>query len=585
MSKYQGTDGSGRARDRVTAVQCGLLAVALVLGAIAAVLVFAPGKAQAQGPGGFPGGPQGPGFPGGPGGRGPMMAQELKIIDQFDKNKDKRLDAAERKAAREWLATNNTGRRGFGGRGGRGMGTGSPGRALKPGDVKSYTTEPLYDPRTLRTVFLQFENADWEQELADFNNTDVEVPATAIVDGKTYKNVGVHFRGMSSYMMVPAGLKRSLNLTFDFVDDKQNLGGYRTLNLLNANGDPTFVRAVLYSDIARSYLPAPKVNFMRVAINGESWGVYVNAQQYNKDFLRDFFKTEDGARWKVPGSPGGRGGMEYLGEDPAAYKRIYELRTKDNPKVWADLIKMFRVLNETPPEKLEAALSPLLDIDGVLKFLAVEMALVNTDGYWTRASDYSIYQDSKGQFHVIPHDMNEALVNEGGRGGRGGPFMMPMPPDGRGGPPEPGRGAPPDFRGGPPPDQGGFPPEMGGGRRGGGRGFGPGAGGPGLDPLVGLNDPTKPLRSKLLAVPALRTRYLGYVRGIAQRWLDWKTLEPLVKQYQTVIADEVKLDTRKLYSIEEFETGTFGDTNSLRKFVQERREFLLKVTDPKEQMK
>ena len=31
---------------------------------------------------------------------------------------------------------------------------------------------------TLRTLFLQFENADWEQELAAFNNTDVEVPAT-----------------------------------------------------------------------------------------------------------------------------------------------------------------------------------------------------------------------------------------------------------------------------------------------------------------------------------------------------------------------------------------------------------------------
>ena len=76
------------------------------------------------------------------------------------------------------------------------------------------------------------------------------------------------------------------------------------------------------------------------------------------------------------------------------------------------MIHMFKVLNETPPEKLEAALSPMLDIDGALRFLAVEMALVNTDGYWTRASDYSIYQDVKGQFHVIPHDMNEGLIRK-----------------------------------------------------------------------------------------------------------------------------------------------------------------------------
>ena len=168
--------------------------------------------------------------------------------------------------------------------------------------------------------------------------------------------VGVHFRGMSSYMMIPAGSKRSLNLTFDFADDKQNLLGYRTLNLLNANGDPTFLRTVLYSHIANQYLPAPRANFARVVINGELWGVYVNVQQYNKDFLRDHFKTETGARWKVPGSPGGRGGMEYLGPDVAQYKRIFEIKTKDDPKRWADLVGLFRVLKETPPDQLEAAL-------------------------------------------------------------------------------------------------------------------------------------------------------------------------------------------------------------------------------------
>ncbi len=104
-------------------------------------------------------------------------------------------------------------------------------------------------------------------------------------------------------MMVPEGSKRSLNLTFDFADEKQHLHGYKTLNLLNANGDPTFMRTVLYSHIARHYIPAPKANYVNVVINGESWGVYVNAQQFNKDFTRDYFKTTKGARWKVPGQP------------------------------------------------------------------------------------------------------------------------------------------------------------------------------------------------------------------------------------------------------------------------------------------
>ena len=191
--------------------------------------------------------------------------------------------------------------------------------------------------------------------------------------------------------------------------------------------------------------------------------------------------------------------MEYLGDDASAYKRLYEIKTKDDPKSWADLIKLFRVLNETPAEKLEAALAPILDVDGALKFLALEVALVNSDGYWTRASDYSIYQDEKGRFHVIPHDMNEGLADEGGRG-----FG---PPPGFG----PRRAGGPADRGGPVPSRAaaGRPTacsarvrdEAGAACSAGRRAD--------LDPLVGLDDTTKPLRSKLLAVPALRQRYLG----------------------------------------------------------------------------
>ena len=230
---------------------------------------------------------------------------------------------------------------------------------------------PLYDTGVLRTIFLEFENAEWEKELEAFYNTDVEVPATLTVDGAVYRDVGMHFRGASSFMFVPEGSKRSLNVAIDFVHEDQRLLGYRTLNLLNVNSDPTFTRALLYAEVSRHYLPTPKANYLRVVINGESWGVYVNTQQYNSDFLREWFKTTRGARWKVPGSPFGQGGMRYLGEDLEAYKKIYEIKTRDDPKSWAALTNVFKVLTETPLETLEAALTPIFNIDGALRFLAL----------------------------------------------------------------------------------------------------------------------------------------------------------------------------------------------------------------------
>jgi len=494
------------------------------------------------------------------GGFGGPMQQQRKVLAQFDKNGDKRLDASERKAARAWLATQPAG--GFGGRRGGPFGNAvapEPGRKLTPDDVKMYPSAPVYDPGTIRTIFLQFDESDWEQELAAFNNTDVDVPVTTTIDGKVYKDVGVHFRGMSSYFMVPEGRKHSLNLSFDFADEKQLFGGYKTLNLLNAAGDPSFLRAVLYTEIASHYLPMPKMNYMRVAINGESWGLYVNAQQFNKDFTRDYFKSTKGARWKVPGSPGGQAGFNDLGDDPASYKRLYEITSKDDPKAWADLIKVFKVLNETPPDKLESALAPIFDVDGALKFMAVEVALVNSDGFWTRASDYSLYLDEKGVLHVVPHDVNEGMGAEEGPGRRGGG------PGGFG----PGRGP-----GGPPPGIGdpGVPPPPGGFR--GRGGFGPGAAGPDLDPLIGLNDESKPLRSKLLAVPALRARYLSYVHDIADKWLDWKTLGPIAQKYHALIADDVRADTRKLFDNAGFDSGV----QSVKEFADARREYLLKAT-------
>lgn len=104
-------------------------------------------------------------------------------------------------------------------------------------------------------------------------------------------------------MMVPERRKRSLNLSFDFVHGGQHLGGYRTLNLLNVNSDPTFVRPVLYAQIANDYIAAPKASFVRVVINGESWGVYVSAQQYNQGFPARLLRDRQGRPLEGAGQP------------------------------------------------------------------------------------------------------------------------------------------------------------------------------------------------------------------------------------------------------------------------------------------
>src|SRR5689334_10925984 len=118
-------DGPEMRRSRwVTRVQVGLLAVTAVLCGFVGMAFGPLSRASAQGPGG-PGGPggfRGQG-PAGRGGFGGMQQQERKVLEQFDKDKNKRLDLAERTAARVWLATQpGSGPGGMGGRRGGGPG-------------------------------------------------------------------------------------------------------------------------------------------------------------------------------------------------------------------------------------------------------------------------------------------------------------------------------------------------------------------------------------------------------------------------------------------------------------------------------
>src|SRR5688572_10240834 len=90
--------------------------------------------------------------------------QERAVVAAFDTDKNGRLDTVERQAARRVLEASQGGFGGRGRGGGRGGGNrppASPGVKLTSADVTQYADAPLYDPATLRTFFLEFEDAGW----------------------------------------------------------------------------------------------------------------------------------------------------------------------------------------------------------------------------------------------------------------------------------------------------------------------------------------------------------------------------------------------------------------------------------------
>ena len=504
--------------------------------------------------------------PPGDGGRrgrgGSRRGQRVELIPKFDKDKDGILDKAERSAAREFvLKQRESGGGERGSRGGRPTGPGgdrggrlgrpdggrggppprpdrgrgsrpeeeprdfSKAEHLSPGNEEA-SKKKLYHEGTLRTLFITFKDDEWMEEMEAFYRTDVAVPADLIVDGKLYKDIGLKYRGNSSYRSVSSDLKRSMNLYLDHKHGDQKLLGYKTLNLLNSNSDPTFMREVIYSHVARDYIPAFKGNFIKVVINGESWGIYSHIQQFNKDFLEDNFGTRGGVRWKIGAGGGGRGNLGYPGDRKEDYGG-YQLRTDGADDAWKKLAEFTKFLDETPPEKLAAALNERLDIDSALWSLALE-CVFQDEGYFTRGSDYNLYLDPAGRFHLLQHDGNEVMSIPGGPG-------MPS-----------------------------------------------GMRGPEMEPFYNADNPERPLMFKLFQVPELKARYRHHLKTITEEWITWDKIGPLVDEYAALIRDEVKKDVRKHSSLEAFEKGLLKTSSDgrrtklgLKPFTAGRREFLL----------
>ena len=409
----------------------------------------------------------------------------------------------------------------------------------------------LYDETVLRTLELRFESADWWDQLTANYDTGENILADLTVEGVIYPEVGVRFRGNTSYTRTGDSEKKSFNIEMDFVDEDQTLMGYRTLNLNNANVDPSFMREVLYFHEARNYVPTPKANHVHLTINGQNWGVYANVQQINADMVAEWFPSNDGDRWKVeaggagggqpdgarnnPGQRPPRGGappsadttatnpgrqppgggafggdraLTWQGDDPTAYESLYLLKAENTDDPWAHLIALCEVLNNTSADQLEEALEPIMDMDRWLWFLAVESVLGDDDSYLTKGSDYQLYYEPEsGRMHPLQYDGNEALNAR----------LITS------------------------------------------------------DPMEGEDNADRPVISQLLSVPVLRQRYLAHVRTVLNRSLTWETLGPQVEQYKQLIEAEVRADPRKLYTTEAFEASPA----ELERFVRERRDFLL----------
>ena len=400
------------------------------------------------------------------------------------------------------------------------------GRMLLTGDQ---APGGLYDSAVIRNIYLDFAQPNYWTLLTGNYASKTDLPATMTVDGVIFDNVGVRFKGQTSYSQTQNSQKKSFNLTLDLVDPNQKLMGYKTLNLNNCFQDESFLREVFFQRQIRRHIPAAKSNFVNLYINGQNWGLYPNVQQLNKDFLSEWFFSNDGANWRadrpdgaVGGGPGGPGwgdgtaGINYLGADSTEYQKYYTLKSSDVDKPWDYLIAACAALNNTPMAELPTVLPNFIDIDRTLWHLASEIAFSDDDSYVHKGKmDYYVYYEPEtGRLTPLEYDgnsvMNPNLAN--------------------------------------------------------------------WSAFYNENKVNYPLLNRILAVPMWRQRYLAHLRTIIEEEFNPVVCNAMLDNYKNMIDPLVQADQKKLYSYNQF----LSEITILKNFISTRRTNLLNNTEVKQ---
>ncbi len=380
----------------------------------------------------------------------------------------------------------------------------------------------FFDNKTVQDIKITFPQKNWNYLLDSLRfNGDGLLECLVEAGGLKFEKAGVRFRGSKSF--VPGSLKNPLHIVLNHGNKIQNLNGVHVLKLSNAMRDPSMIREVLGYEIARSYMPAPRANFVRVTINGTYYGLFANIESVEEEsFLKRYFGEGGTAFFKANQNVGEKaaagcknalyGSLEYDRQMTCLdnnFDKLSEHGTKD-------LYELTRILAEAPGE-----IETILHVDATLWMLAFNNAVVNLSSYSGQHSvNYYLYRDAQGRFTPIVWDLNLAF----------GSFKN--------------TGSGSDLK---------FKALI------------------ELNPLLHLENPAKPLVSKLLENDAYKKTYLSHLRSIVHDYFVSGKYEQRAKELQSLIRTDYLNDPGKTYTMTDFDnslTQTTGKKSKIPGIVE-----------------
>jgi spore coat protein CotH len=261
------------------------------------------------------------------------------------------------------------------------------------------TSHELFNPSVVHEVRLDLNPNDWST-LKQRYRENTFYQATFRWNGQAVANVGIRSRGNGTR----SGIKPGLRVDFDKYDKTRRFAGLASVVLDNHLQDPSYIRERIAMKLfAKMGFAAPRESPARLYVNGEFAGLYALVERIDTTFLRRVFGDDTGDLYDYNWIDDYR--FAYLGDDPKSYTTRFEPKNSNaDPTV---LVDMIRTINQASDEDFVQAVSEYLDLGSLIRYLAIEAYIGESDGlagYWGLNNFYLYRPAGQRRFTIIPWD-------------------------------------------------------------------------------------------------------------------------------------------------------------------------------------
>lgn len=289
--------------------------------------------------------------------------------------------------------------------------------------ISSPSFGPTYLQNEVAVIEIFLEAEDWDYILHPDNQLSyIEHPATFIYTSEevsdTVYDVGFRLRGNTSR----AAAKKSFKVSMNTFEEGRKWNGLEKLNLNGEHNDPSMMRSRMVWEFMRSQeMVAPRYSHVKLYVNGEYRGLYLNLEHVDENFLARRFENPTGRLWKCtyPAdlSYNGSDGDDYMYPHPWDDTRVYDLTRggtgmngEPTGEDYHAIATLATILHEVSTENLPCEIEQIFDVSAFLKLAALEILVGHWDNYFGNMNNYYLYERPEdGKLMMFSYDVDNTL--------------------------------------------------------------------------------------------------------------------------------------------------------------------------------